>query len=380
MAFSRFTTTVGSRSNPELHDKFEQLNLTQLDPTAPSRFDSTVVDANEQHGPEVYTVDKTGMTHRTFPPTFVTQAYPTTTTAPITSAPTHLCGQSVHVRKFTGVGEDAKSWIPLYELTAMANKWNDTDKFTRLISVLDGPALETFLSEQKAGLVTNWSDVKTQLLAYYSSSHNPLLARAKLYERVLTDKKDLEKYFADKIKFIDEIDPHMSEQEKVTHILLGLDTKTQQEILKRETQPRDIRELIQTARTIIDAQAVVDQRRRIFNRQEPNQVRMARNAFVVPVRDNDSSNWRRNNQFNDRRPNNWINNRNQFQNNRNQFQNNRNQFQNNRATNSNQRPTVYPRTSDGRPICNNCNQPGHIARFCPNSPGNSNQTSPKHLN
>ncbi|KZS03079.1 Uncharacterized protein APZ42_034284 [Daphnia magna] len=262
-------------------------------------------------------------------------------------------------------GEDVMHWITRFERIADYNSWNATRRFAHLGMCLEGVALEWYLS-----LAPQPQDYQTLRIAILNAFKDPN------YEY------DLESQFRNRFQGLDEpvmtycynivylcskLDPNMAEPTKVNHILRGL----------KPTLLERVYPLVETG--VTDTQALFNlvlrhsQAMHLANRSDWSS-KIITTTQCLPIMNSSTSN-----SFITRK----------------ELEGSMNTLKRElkgeitevksslettlvshlssieklieKSTHSNQpfsnaRP--FKRTSDGRPICNNCTRAGHIARNC----------------
>ncbi|UYV69229.1 DDI2 [Cordylochernes scorpioides] len=123
---------------------------------------------------------------------------------------------------FSGEGaEDPHNWLKKYERVAKHTQWDETLCLTNVYFYLTGTALKWF--ENNEEIILTWKEFMSQLRA----------------EKILKTCAQLkgestEFYIQDVLRLCKEVDPHMNEGDKISHLMEGIAEELYQALLPRD--------------------------------------------------------------------------------------------------------------------------------------------------
>lgn len=166
--------------------------------------------------------------------------HPTPPTAP----PTLLCAGSLRLRDppiFSGTDDkDVDDWISTYERVSVHNKWDDDSKLSYVSFYLSDVAKLWFINHE-ADLPT-WSVFKTSLTQVFG---RPEVRKLRAEQRLRTRSQQLGEnftsYIEDILDLCKRVNASMSEEEKIKHIMKGIEDDAFQMLLSKS--PRSVVEL-----------------------------------------------------------------------------------------------------------------------------------------
>lgn len=263
-------------------------------------------------------------------------------------------------------GEDVVHWISKFERVAGYNLWDPARKFSHLGMCLEDVALEWFMS--LVPQPQTYDELRTALLTAFRDPNYEYDLESKLRNRFQGVDEPVMTYCYNVVYLCSKLDPDMPEQTKVRHLLRGLkpsllekvyplvehgvtNTQTLFQLVQRHSQASHLannsdwsskilpptpcmfvtQEQLQKAITGVERK--VEQVESKMDAQLKNvqsQIEGSATSVIQAVSD---------------------------------------MFKNNAQTNTRQDNTfdnqsTFKRTHEGKPICNRCNRPGHIARNC----------------
>ena len=264
---------------------------------------------------------------------------------------------SVTPRNFDG-REDVDDWIEHFIHVAKCNNWNEDMQIRRIPIYLKDTAELWFRDFMRISQSDNsCSSITLQEIFdgmrsalrpknFRSINQSALICRLQgLNEPVAT-------YHYDVLRLCYKMNPNMSEEDKLTHVMRGLKSGMLEKVLVLE--PKDCSDLLNKLRSIEEAEFLSNQRPGYnFLLVRENKEKELSSASKLPIKPVEESEvdklcklvkdllTSRKEAFNPSL---------------------------NRNYNPNYRSTPFPRysrTVDGRPICFNCNTPGHTINSCP---------------
>ncbi len=270
----------------------------------------------------------------------------------------------IRIRKFLGDNdEDAvDEWFKKYELYAKTMNWNtENDKLKYLWTNLENGALEYYYELDEDPNVETYNEMKRRMINRFSNKFNSPLNHKEMVNRRYKKQESINTYLYDKMKLINKADATMSFSAQMNHILEGLDADLFGEVMKyiHINPVNNKEELYQAINTMYQIEEAKYNHKR--NNRQVN--------F-----DDGKNRWRRNPQRTDFRGSRAAYPNNNYGNNyRNEQRMNKpfnSSTPNGSRSNSVERNSSYDRprysrTPDGKPICYNCDKPGHTRLSCP---------------
>jgi hypothetical protein len=123
--------------------------------------------------------------------------------------------------RYDGTG-DPEVWLDDYESIADCNLWTESDRFMRLISVLEGAPRDWFKNERRRNPAFNWTLFKIGLKNRYTNQCRKLMAYNEILNRNQEKGETFNCYWESKLGLIERAMPTMSQNEKITHMITGL--------------------------------------------------------------------------------------------------------------------------------------------------------------
>ncbi|XP_054167305.1 putative uncharacterized protein DDB_G0282499 [Oppia nitens] len=255
---------------------------------------------------------------------------------------------SVTPQNFDGSG-DIDDWIDHYTYIAKCNKWSNNMKKLRLPVHLKGMAemwYRNFVKLKTDATYENklsLDDIYEGLKSAFSPKNYRSFQQLKLITRYQQLNESVSNYYYDIIRLCEKLNPLMDEQEKLTHIMRGLRSGMLEKVVIFE--PKDCIDLLSKLKSIEESEFL-------------SQIRQSHNyLFINSVEHNEQS-------------------LNKFQK-QNESQINSTESQNdisklcsmfeqfmNKYRNYDSYRYQYRQTVEGRPVCDFCHKPGHLARSC----------------
>lgn len=302
------------------------------------------------------------------------------------------------VPKYTAPGyfdptknNDAVEFLKNFNQAAASNNWDSKFKLIHFGSYLRGHAAAWIKTVDGA---TTWPGVEKKFKEmFYPKNYDEDLKRA-LHNRRQQLGEDLRTYYFSKLELCFKVDPNMDAKDQKLFVEQGLLPQYRKQILLH--RPKDLSEL----KELIDVYCA-EENASLDSLDPISNLTKAIEKLSISQTDNRDQNYKRYNNFKMYNRGNYYgnnSNRGGFRNynmgdfNRNNFRNQNNSNTGNYSGNNNyrgqnnsfndnkkgnnDRPQIKnTRTYDGRPICYNCNRPGHIASACPNNQRGNQQSA-----
>ncbi|UYV71409.1 hypothetical protein LAZ67_8003042, partial [Cordylochernes scorpioides] len=132
-------------------------------------------------------------------------------------------------------GEDLQKWLKGYARVARYNHWDETLCLTKVYFYLSGTALKWFENNEES--IQTWKEFTSQLENVFGKKENSKLqAEKKLKTRVQLKGESTECYIQDLLCLCKEVDPQMSEEDKISHLMKGIAEELYQALLPRDVQ------------------------------------------------------------------------------------------------------------------------------------------------
>ncbi|UYV66883.1 hypothetical protein LAZ67_4003227 [Cordylochernes scorpioides] len=135
---------------------------------------------------------------------------------------------------FSGEGsEDPHNWLKKYERVAKHNQWDETLCLANVYFYLTGTALKWFENNEESILI--WTEFMSQLKSVFGKNENlRLRAEKTLKTRAPLKGESTEFYIQDVLRLCKEVDPHMNEEDKISHLMKGIAEELYQALLPRD--------------------------------------------------------------------------------------------------------------------------------------------------
>ncbi|UYV75884.1 hypothetical protein LAZ67_13001669 [Cordylochernes scorpioides] len=132
-------------------------------------------------------------------------------------------------------GEDLQKWLKGYARVAKYNHWDETLCLTKVYFYLSGTALKWFENNEES--IQTWKEFTSQLENVFGKKENSKLqAEKKLKTRAQLKGESTECYIQDLLCLCKEVDPQMSEEDKISHLMKGIAEELYQALLPRDVQ------------------------------------------------------------------------------------------------------------------------------------------------
>ncbi|UYV66712.1 ADARB2 [Cordylochernes scorpioides] len=132
-------------------------------------------------------------------------------------------------------GEDLPKWLKGYARVARYNHWDETLCLTKVYFYLSGTALKWFESNEES--IQTWKTFTSQLENVFGKKENSKLqAEKKLKTRAQLKGESTEFYIQDVLCLCKEVDPQMSKEDKISHLMKGIAEELYQALLPRNVQ------------------------------------------------------------------------------------------------------------------------------------------------
>lgn len=164
---------------------------------------------------------------------------------PPSPVPPVICAVSIRQRDppfFTGKGDyDAEDWLSTFERVSVYNKWDDKAKLRNVEYYLREVAEDWFWNN--GSTVETWGEFKTLFAeAFDRPAMRKLHAEQCLRVRAQQPGENLTSYIEDVVDPCRRINMGMSEQEKIRHILKGIEDDAFQMLMSKD--PKTVAEVI----------------------------------------------------------------------------------------------------------------------------------------
>ncbi|UYV80895.1 K02A2.6-like, partial [Cordylochernes scorpioides] len=135
---------------------------------------------------------------------------------------------------FSGEGsEDPHNWLKKYERVAKHNQWDETLCLANVYFYLTGTALKWFENNEES--ILTWTEFMSQLKSVFGKNENlRLRAEKTLKTHAQLKGESTEFYIQDVLRLCKEVDPHMNEQDKISHLMKGIAEELYQALLPRD--------------------------------------------------------------------------------------------------------------------------------------------------
>ncbi|UYV79931.1 K02A2.6-like [Cordylochernes scorpioides] len=132
-------------------------------------------------------------------------------------------------------GEDLQKWLKGYARVARYNHWDETLCLTKVYFYLSGTALKWFENNEES--IQTWKEFTSQLENVFGKKENSKLqAEKKLKTRAQLKGESTECYIQDLLCLCKEVDPQMSEEDKISHLMKGIAEELYQALLPSDLQ------------------------------------------------------------------------------------------------------------------------------------------------
>ncbi|UYV65326.1 hypothetical protein LAZ67_3003950, partial [Cordylochernes scorpioides] len=132
-------------------------------------------------------------------------------------------------------GENLQKWLKGYARVARYNHWDETLCLTKVYFYLSGTALKWFENNEES--IQTWKEFTSQLENVFGKKENSKLqAEKKLKTRAQLKGESTECYIQDVLCLCKEVDPQMSEEDKISHLMKGISEELYQALLPRDVQ------------------------------------------------------------------------------------------------------------------------------------------------
>nr|XP_042894656.1 uncharacterized protein LOC122268719 [Parasteatoda tepidariorum] len=130
-------------------------------------------------------------------------------------------------------GQDPTKWLKEYQRVSSYNHWDDTMQLANAYFFLDGTARQWY--ENNEDSLTSWTLFENGLKVTFGDTQS-YLRRAKdhLKSRAQKSGESIQSYIQDVLGLCIQVDPTMSEGDKVSHLMKGVAEDVFQALLTRE--------------------------------------------------------------------------------------------------------------------------------------------------
>lgn len=267
-----------------------------------------------------------------------------------------------------------KDWLFRFEYKNNIKNLSEDTKKNKLIRSLGGDAENYIFRALKDDPEISYEDLKKTLIEGFTSQYEPTVCFYKLVDKNWKKGDTLFTYWNDKLSLMEKCDPNFSFTTKKNLLIMGLPRGLRQMVNAQilVCKPTTLNNLYQMIEALYIVMADGEEKAQKLKQNMANNVK----PFMKVEKQNyDNTNKKQYQQGN--RGYNRPNYQNQRNNNyrRDQYQNrnkndNQNQNQNQRPRNNQQFKQNFQWSEDGRPICNQCKQSGHMMRECPKNEQN----------
>ena len=366
---------------------FEDLHNHSTEPTAPIyRNPERDQMSDDQSLLDHLSLDNTMKFNRSIPQTETNnQRTPTSTPREITAT---LINNEEDVMKFGSpkCNIPINDWIFRFEYKNNIKNFPEGIKRNKLINMLSGDAESYVFRCLKDDPNLSYEEIKKLLIEGFTSQFEPTVCFYKLVDNNWKKGDSLWSYWNEKLSLMEKCDPNFTFTTKKNLLIMGLPRALRQmvnaQILLND--PKCLNSLYQIIEAMYTIMCDGEQKaKQNVNNPKPfskveksndnfqknkNQYQQGNRGFQRPVQQNrpnfnknSGNNYNRNpNQY--RNQNNYSNNNASNANNSNN-QNDRNK--NNNRGNNQQFKSNFKWSEDGRPICGQCSEVGHMKRECP---------------
>jgi len=130
-------------------------------------------------------------------------------------------------------GQDPGKWLKEFERTAKYNRWDETISLANVYFFLDGTARQWFENNQDS--ISSWSIFKEELQkAFGDTKFYARRAEEILKNRAQKPTESTQSYIQNVLGLCHEIDPNMSEEDKVSHLMKGIAENIYQALVTKE--------------------------------------------------------------------------------------------------------------------------------------------------
>lgn len=130
-------------------------------------------------------------------------------------------------------GQDPNKWLTEYDRVAKFNKWDELFSLANVYFFLDGTAREWF--ENNEELLTSWEQFKAELTRTFGDSRRARKrADEELKGRAQQHGESTQSYIQSVLKLCQQVNPEMTESEKVSHLMKGISEDFYQALLTKE--------------------------------------------------------------------------------------------------------------------------------------------------
>ncbi|XP_055950863.1 uncharacterized protein LOC129984945 [Argiope bruennichi] len=137
---------------------------------------------------------------------------------------------------FTGdPGQDPTKWMKEYLRVSKFNQWDDTLCLANVYFFLDGTARTWF--DNNEDKLTSWAEFQEELTKTFGDTQLYIRrAKDRLKGRAQNTGEATQSYIQDVLGLCNQIDPNMSDEEKVSHLMKGVAEDVYQALLPKEVK------------------------------------------------------------------------------------------------------------------------------------------------
>lgn len=133
---------------------------------------------------------------------------------------------------FKGTPEESVTeWLTCYEHVASLNTWDADTKVKFLYLALEGDAKKWYTTQILTGAPDSWEAWTTRIKSCFSSRHAAEIAHLRLQNRIQLPSERPEQYYYDVMQLCARLDPTMTEEDRLRHLLRGLSPSTMEKIV-----------------------------------------------------------------------------------------------------------------------------------------------------